>query len=245
MIAKRSGCRMRQIKNIFHNSPFQFSRSTINSTESFMTNKKLWFIENVWRSTKKFNLSWLRGRAGSWECWWKLPWWQKNGQNKSRAQQRNEMYKHNKNETLLITDNLKVNNEIKQNSEDTNCIWVLDTCQEIHLQQQLHFNLYLLGEKAEFTANNKFTNWEQYFFICFANGRFYVYLKRNLIAFEFVSFLWSGVAASGAIVKGNRDIIINFYLIYFAVRFIKAKGRRQIRYSTKTKGEDQQMKNYS
>lgn len=78
--------------------------------------------------------------------------------------------------------------------------------------------------RTRFTANNKFTNWEQYFFICFANGRsFYVYLKSNLIAFEFVSFLLSRgfPVPEKATVKvawgegrhWNRDIIATLYFI--------------------------------
>lgn len=61
-------------------------------------------------------------------------------------------------------------------------------------------------------------------------GAFYVYLKRNLIAFEFVSFLLRGDSFPPAIreycKKGNRDIIINFYLIYFTLLFISLNNKK-------------------
>lgn len=67
----------------------------------------------------------------------------------------------------------------------------------IRLQQTISVLIFYFLGKLKFTVHNKFSNWKQYFFICFANGRFYVYLKRNLIAFEFVSVLLSGGISGG------------------------------------------------
>lgn len=131
------------------------------------------------------------------------------------------MYKHIK-KVSLITDNLKVNKRTKiQNKLQlaaVNCSRVLNICQnrEERLQQQFHFNR-LFPPTLRQTINSPIES--DIFSFALLNGRFYVYLKRSLIGFKFVSFLPSGdfyfFRSENCRCKGRRNVIVKFYLIYF------------------------------